>query len=49
MKYTVEIGWHTFEFEDSTTAINFAVLALTHHTDCHEVTVRISKKGEEDE
>lgn len=49
MKYTVEIGWFTFEFEDVTTAANFAELALTHiNGDKETITIRISK-GEEDE
>lgn len=50
MKYTVEIGWFTFEFDDVTTAANFAELALTHiKGDKETITIRISKGDENDD
>ena len=50
MKYTVEIGWFAFDFEDVTTAANFAELALTHIREHKEtITIRISKGDENDE
>lgn len=32
MKYVVELGYFNYEFDDSTTAMEFAELALEHGT-----------------
>ena len=49
MKYTVELGYYnTYEFDDGTTAMNFAEMASTHSTTGVKVTITIKGDDEDD-
>ena len=48
MKYVVELGYFNYEFDDSTTAMEFAELALEHGTSS-TVKLVIEKNEEESE
>lgn len=53
MKYTVSLGLEKFTFDDGSTAINFAELAMTHFTPTEYNTkliplIAIEKEGEDE-
>ena len=49
MKYVVEIGYRNFTFDDGTTALNFAELALAHADEDNRVTITLEGGDEDDE